>query len=71
MIKSDFCLCENKGADQRLCFHNTDSSIPLLSKSGISSLKPSSVLDTSVCVGLGRKPLRTDFLRVMAQTIET
>ena len=53
MSKPDFCLCENKGADQlrsnceaaqRLCFHSTDSMIPLLSKSGISSLWPSSVL---------------------------
>ena len=42
-----FCLCENKGADQlrsnceadqRLCFCYTDSTIPLLSKSKISSL---------------------------------
>ena len=30
-------------ADQRLCFRYTDSTIPLLSKSKISSLKPSSV----------------------------
>ena len=43
--KLDFCLCENKGADQlrgnrkadqRLCFRYTDSSIPLLLKSEIS-----------------------------------
>ena len=26
------CICENKDADQRLCFRNTDSTIPLLSK---------------------------------------
>ena len=47
MRKPDFCLCENKGADQlrsnceadqRLCFRYLDSTIPLLSKSGISSL---------------------------------
>ena len=51
--KSDFCLGENKGADQlrsnceadqRLCFRYTDSTIPLLSKSKISSLSSSSVL---------------------------
>ena len=45
--KTGFCLCENKAADQlrsnceadqRLCFHYTDSTIPLLSKSKISSL---------------------------------
>ena len=47
MRKPDFCLCENKGADQlrsnceadqRLCFPYMDSSISLLSKSKISSL---------------------------------
>ena len=47
MRKPDFCLCENKDAhqlrgnreaDQRLCFRYTDSTIPLLSKSEISSL---------------------------------
>ena len=40
-------ICENKDADQlrgnreadqRLCFHHTDSAMPLLSKSEISSL---------------------------------
>ena len=44
--KPDFCLGENKGADQlrgnreadqRLCFRCTDSTIPLLLKSEISS----------------------------------
>ena len=50
--KPAFCICENKGADQlrgnreadqRLCFRFTDSTIPLLPKSKISSLLPSSV----------------------------
>ena len=45
--KPDFCICENKDAnqlrgkreaDQRLCFRYTDSTIPLLSKSEILSL---------------------------------
>ena len=42
--KLDFCICENKDADQlreaeqRLCFRYTDSTIPLLHKSEISSL---------------------------------
>ena len=45
--KTDFCICENKDtdqlrgdreADQRLCFRHLDSTIPLLSKSKISSL---------------------------------
>ena len=47
MRKPTFCKCENKDADQlcgnreadqRLCFRYTDSTIPLLSKSQISSL---------------------------------
>ena len=47
-----FCICENKDADQlrsnreadqRLCFRYIDITIPLLSKSEISSLLPSSV----------------------------
>ena len=42
MRKPDFCICENKGADQlrgnreadqRLCFRYSDSVIPLLPKS--------------------------------------
>ena len=45
--KPDFCICENKAADQlcgycttdqRLCFRYMDSTIPLLPKSEISSL---------------------------------
>ena len=45
--KPAFCICENKDADQlrgnreadqRLCFRYTDSTIPLLPKSEISSL---------------------------------
>ena len=48
MRKPDFCLCENKDADQlrgdreadqRLCFRYTNSKIPLLSESEISSLQ--------------------------------
>ena len=47
MRKQMFCICENKDADQlrgnheadqRLCFHYTDSSIPLLPKYEIQSL---------------------------------
>ena len=48
MRKPDFCICENKDADQlrgyreadqRLCFHHMDNAIPLLSsKSEISSI---------------------------------
>ena len=45
--KPAFCICENKDADQlrgnreayqRICFRYIDSTIPLLSKSEISSL---------------------------------
>ena len=52
MRKPTFCLCKNKDADQlrgnreadqRLCFRFIDSTIPLLSKSEISSFKPFSV----------------------------
>ena len=52
MRKPTICICENKDADQlrgnreadqRLCFRYIDSTIPLLPKSEISSLKPSSV----------------------------
>ena len=52
MRKPAFCICENKDADQlrgnreadqRLCFRYTDSTIPLLPKSEISSLRSSSV----------------------------
>ena len=47
MRKPDFCICENKDADQlrghreadqHLCFSYMDSTIPLLSKSEISRL---------------------------------
>ena len=63
MRKPDFCMCENKGADQLcgnhaadqcLCFWDIASTIPLLSKSKISSLQPSSVVvlpDLCVLVG--------------------
>ena len=53
MGKPALSICENKAADQlhsncaadqRLCFRYIDSTIPLLSKSEISSLKPSTVV---------------------------
>ena len=52
MRKPTFCIYENKYADQLrgnresdqpLCFRYIESTIPLLSKSEISSLQPSSV----------------------------
>ena len=65
MRKPTFCICENKDAaqlrgnceaDQRLCFRCIDSTIPLLSKSEISRLRPSSV---AVEPGLCRTRLET------------
>ena len=38
MRKPAFCICKNKGADQRLCFHYIDSTIPILSSIEVSSL---------------------------------
>ena len=66
MRKPAFCICENKDADQlrgereadqRLCFRYTDTTIPLLSKSEISSLK----LHNLGCVVPGRIPRRPKF----------
>ena len=57
MGKPTICIGENKGADQlrsnceadqRLCFRYTDSTIPLLSKSKISSFYPSSLTAQTV-----------------------
>ena len=71
MRKPAFCICENKDADQlrsncvadqRLCFRYMDSTIPLLSKAKISSLKPSSVgLQTDLCQTWSETP-KTGFL---------
>ena len=66
MRKPGFCLWENKGADQlcsnckadqHLCFHYTDSTIPLFSKSKISSLQAIfCALYNTVCVRLVANP---------------
>ena len=65
MRKPDFCLCENKGADQlrsnceadqRLCFRYTDSTLSLLIKSQISSFYAAS---GTVHVGLCQTWLET------------
>ena len=56
MRKQALYICENKDADQRLCFRYTDSTIPLLYESEISSILPSSV---AVQPGLCRT--RSDF----------
>ena len=70
MRNPTICICENKDADQlrgnreaiadqRLCFRYTDSTVPLLSKSKISSPWPSSVL---VQLGLCRTCSETTLL---------
>ena len=71
MRKPDFCICENKGADQlrgnreadqRLCFRYTDSTIPLLPISKISSLWPSSVAVQPALCGTWSETPKTGFL---------
>ena len=58
MRKPTFCICykdadqlrRNRIADQRLCFRYIDSTVPILYKSEISSLKPSFVaVQPSLC----------------------
>ena len=73
MRKPAFCICENKDADQlrgnpkadqHLCFRYSDSAIPLLLKSEISSLLPSSmVLQPGLCQAW-LETLKTGFLRM-------
>ena len=55
MRKPTFCICVNKGADQLHRNLYMDSTISLLSKYKISSLK-SCFLCRSICVGPGQKP---------------
>ena len=69
--KPAFCICENKDADQlrgnreadqRLCFRYTDSTIPLLPKSEMSSLELSSVVvQPGLCRTWSKTP-KTGFL---------
>ena len=64
--KREFCLCENKcadqlrsncKADQRLCFHYTDSTIPLLLKSKTSPFYPSSIAaQADLCQAYSESP---------------
>ena len=76
MRKPDFCLCENKGADQlrgnreadqRLCFRYSHSTIPLLLKSEISSLWLFSVL---VQVGLCRTWSETQIVGFVTHSLK-
>ena len=62
MREPAFCICENKdsdqlrGADQRLCFRYSDSTIPLLPKYDFSSLQSSSVVVQPGLSGLVGNP---------------
>ena len=69
--KPDFCICENKDADQlrgnreadqRLCFRYTDSTIPLLPIAEISSLWPSSEAVQAGLCGTWSETPKTGFL---------
>ena len=73
MRKPVFCIYENNDADQlrgnsgevdqRLCFRYTDSTIPLLLKSGISILQPSyAVVQPGLCRIRSETPM-TGFLK--------
>ena len=67
MRKPAFCICKIKDADreadQRICFRHTDSTIPLLPKSEISSLSPSSVnVQPDLCQTWSETP-KTGLLR--------
>ena len=71
MRKPDFCICENKDADQlrgyreadqRLCFRYIDRTIPLLPTSEISSLSPSSVTVQPGLCGTWSETPKTGFL---------
>ena len=71
MRKPDFWICENKDADQlcgnreadqRLYFRYTDSTIPLLPKSEISSLLPSSMVVQPGLSGTWLETPKTGFL---------
>ena len=75
MRKPDFSLRENKGADQLhsnceadqcLCFHYLDSTVPLLLKSEISSFLPSSVtVQAGLCCTWSETP-KLRFSRITA-----
>ena len=94
MGKPTICICENKDADQlrgyceadqRLCFHYRDSTIPLLSTYKISSFWPSPVtvqaalfrtcLETTLlvfpCIGFSMRQLKLLTIHVLQYSIHS
>ena len=63
--KPAFCICENKDADQLRGNRYTDNTIPLLSKSDISSLWPSSVAVQPGLCQTWSETLKTGFLTMI------
>ena len=71
MRKPDFCICENKDAnqlrgnreaDQRLCFRYTDSTISLLPKYAITSVLACSVTVQPGLCGTWAETAKTGYL---------
>ena len=63
-------MCGNRTADQRRCFRYTNSAIPLLAKSEISSLWLSSVVvQPGLCLTLSETP-KTGFLTTRLKKYE-
>ena len=80
MWKQAFCICENKGADQlrsncaadqRLFNHCKNSIIPLLPKSEISSIHPSSVTAQPGLCQTWSEILKTGFLAMLLIYVRT
>ena len=79
MRKPEFCICENKDADQlrgnrkadqRLCFRYSDSTIPLLPKSESSSLYTSYVaVQAGLCRTLS-ETAKTGFLKTKHNSLK-
>ena len=59
----------NREADQRLCFRHMDSAIPLLSKSEISSLYPSSVTIFLISTVMAQSDNRHCYQRVQPRMV--
>ena len=71
MGKPTICICENKGANQRLCFCYTDSTIPLLPKYEISCFYLSSVLVQAGLCGTCSETTLLVFTRGGSNSIES